>query len=284
MPDTTADLENRASWNVALVGMLLFLVDGAGFLAMYINPVRGLPTLIFHTAYRMFWVMICLSPLGAGVGLVKGFPRWSYPYVFQAVMMGLYMMNEFTPGPFGLRSGDEPWGWWAWAPLLAATLVGLAVARSFRPLWKFFTNVWNDWTLVTFGMLGWVPIIIVEGYLKRANEFQFEKSHHYFLLVIVMVLTSLMCGTALAYLRSQTRWQQIFSLAMGVVLIFGIAMSAPTRLGNGWNIASLEVLRAITIVLCIMFSPVLIGLLRHTTRYLPAGLTNCLASHRANGD
>ncbi|MFH1744370.1 MAG: hypothetical protein ABIH23_35655 [bacterium] len=285
MPDTKPDLQNRISWNAVLAGMLLFLVNGIELLVLETVPAPRSPAWLLDVANGMFLIMICFSPFGSGLGLVKGFPRWSYPYVFQAFLMGRYMMNASTPGLwiFGYRPGHEHWGWWAWTPLLAATLVGLAVTRSFRPLSKFFTNIWNDWTLLTFGMFGWMPMVIAVGYLEDVSEFRYALTHPYTLATIIIVLIFLMCGTALAYLRSQTRWQQVLSLATGIILISGIIMSAPTSPGSGWNIVSPGQIKGITAIVCIMFSPVLIGLLRYSMRYLPAGLTSRFTPHRANG-
>jgi hypothetical protein len=54
-------------------------------------------------------------PIGICIGWIKGFPRWSYPYVGHVIVFSLYMVNVATPG---FLFGRELWGWRAWIPLM----------------------------------------------------------------------------------------------------------------------------------------------------------------------
>jgi hypothetical protein len=140
--------------------------------------------------------------------------------------------------------------------------ITLLITRSLRPLLKLFTNIWEDWTLLTFGMFGFMPLLIGIG---------FDEVDRLYSLRFMVVLTLLMSGTVLAYLRSTRQWQRVLALLVGNILTVTIVTMAPTYwLENGWVNVQRTVMAGI-VVLAVMFSPVLVGLLRRSVRSLRAG-------------
>ncbi|MDH4138510.1 MAG: hypothetical protein OEW09_17590, partial [Anaerolineae bacterium] len=157
---------------------------------------------------------------------------------------------------------NDQWGWRAWIPVSVMIVIALLITRSLRPLLKLFTNIWADWTLVTFGMFGFMPLLIGIG---------FDEVDRLYSLPFMVALTFLMVGTALAYLRSTRQWQRVLALLIGIILILTIVAIAPTVywLENGWvNVQGVVV--GGTIVGLVMFSPALIGLLRRSIQSLRA--------------
>jgi len=174
-------------------------------------------------------------------------------------------MNVATPGlrifnyTFGRR---DLWGWRAWIPVSVMVVIVLLITRSLRPLFKLFTNIWEDWTRLTFGMLGFMPLLI---------GISFDEVDRLYSLPFMAVLTFLMVGTALTHLRSEHQWQRALTLLVGIILIATIATAAPTVywLKNGWVNVQRMVMTAITVV-AVMFSPALIGLLRRSVQFIQA--------------
>jgi hypothetical protein len=245
---------------IAGTGLFLFLgIDLiiAELPYKYHEHILGLKTLIF--------VLNFMIPVtGACVGWVKRFPRWSYPYVGVSLLSALFMMNAATPGRtfFGYDVfGRELWGWRAWVPLGLAIVVALILSRSFEPLMKFFTNGWHDWTLFTFAMLGWIPLLIAIGFDEVDNSYT---TYFTISLTVVTVLA------AYLYMRATTVRHQVLALAVGIVIpvIVGITGGTLYWLAHGWVSVPGSILWSIVIIL-VMFSPALIGILRTATRSAP---------------
>jgi len=159
--------------------------------------------------------------------------------------------------------GRQLWGWRAWIPLAVVALISLLVTRSLRPLLRLFTNVWHDWTLLTFGMFGILPLWVA---------INFDEMDRLYSLVFMVILTVLMIGAALLYLRSRRPGARIAALAIGIVPTIAVTVVAPTLYWqrHGWvNPRGAALLGGA--VLLAMFLPAAIGLFRRATPLRPAG-------------
>ena len=141
-------------------------------------------------------------------------------------------------------------------------VIALLITRSLRLLFKLFTNIWEDWTRLTFGMFGFMPLLIGIG---------FDEVDRLYSLPFMVALTFLMVGTALAYLRSTRQWQRVLALLVGIILIVTIVAVAPTVywLENGWVNVQGTVMIA-TVVVSVMFAPALLGLLHRPDKSVQA--------------
>jgi hypothetical protein len=245
------------------VGLFLFL--GLFMILMEIPYEWGWIDWTSSLGDFLFAMNFLIPVTGFGIGWVKGFPRWSYPFVGVSLIASLFLMNASTPGRSFLGYeifGRELWGWRSWIPLGLATLVALIVSRSIRPLKKFFTNGWEDWTLFTFGMFGWLPELI---------EISFDDIDNLYTFYFVVTLNILIVLAAYAYMRSSKTWQRVLALAVGIVIPVAIASAGSTLywVENGW----VDIAGGIKIsfyVVLVMFSPAFIGFLRYVSDPVPA--------------
>ena len=82
------------------------------------------------------------------------------------------------------------------------------MTRSLHPIIKFFTNIWNDWTLLTFGMFGFMPLLVA---------ISFDEMDRLFSLYFMIILTIVMSGAAWFYMRAETHRQRMASLLIGIL-------------------------------------------------------------------
>jgi hypothetical protein len=260
------DVHGRGSWGEVLAGVTLFLISGLVLILMEIPHDWWAIPLWFTNLAAVFPLGFLLVPaIGFGIGWIRGFPRWSYPYLGHALLVSFYMMSVATPGLriFNYTFGrNDLWGWRAWIPVSVMAVIALLITRSLRPLFKLFTNIWEDWTRLTFGMFGFMPLLIGIG---------FDEVDRLYSLPFMVTLTFLMFGTALTYLRSARQWQRVLALLIGIILIMTIVTVAPTVywLENGWVNVQGTMMMA-TIIVAVMFSPALIGLLRRSIQSIRA--------------
>ncbi len=259
-PDRPASIQQYrpSSWAAVLAGVGLFLVAGLNLILGEIPHDWVVPTWVDYVRGVLFALVLALPAIGYAVGWIKDFPRWSYPYVGLMILLGLYIENAATPGLHIFKYyifGRERWGWRAWIPFLVATAVALLITRSTRPLLRLFTNVWEDWTRFTYAMYGFMPLLVMVS---------FDEMDRLYSLRCMVLLTLLMCGTALAYLRSAHPWQEVLALLGGSILTVAVTMVSTTVYwgANGWRDVRGPTLGGV-IVIAVMFSPVLIGLAHH---------------------
>jgi len=255
---TASDERGSSTWGATLAGMALFIITGLRLILGEIPQDWTIPTWLPAIANVLFLSFIVLPAIGFGIGWVKGFPRWSYPYVGLELLMSLYMMNVATPGLRILNytfGSNDLWGWRAWIPFLVMAAIALLVTRSLRPALRLFTNVWEDWTRLTFGMFGFMPLLVLIG---------FDEVDRLYSLPFMIVLTIVMAGTALGYLRSARLRQRLLALSAGIVLVVVVVTVAPMVywLENGWVNVRGAIIVGIVVV-GVMFSPALIAPLRH---------------------
>jgi hypothetical protein len=204
-----------------------------------------------------------------GVSWVKGFPRWCYPYWALGLAFSGQLVSAATPGLriFGHTFGhDELWGWRAWIPVLVVAAVALLLSRSVRPLRQLVMGVWHDWTRLSFGFYGLLPLVLMIVFDEVHGEGPY-----------MAVLSVVLAMGALAYMRSIKTWQRALALLGGLTLTWALStvylaiywhgrqefgMKVP---GNGYETAQ-SMLRALGVLGALMFVPALLGLLRRSVR------------------
>jgi hypothetical protein len=211
--NTVPSPENSATAAQAIMGSLPFLVFGLFLILIEIPIDWKLPAWFDTFAGVIFVSLLILPAIGFGIGWVQKFPRWSYPYAGMAFVMALYIANVTTPGLNILGYpifGREPWGLRAGIPLAIALIAALAISRSFQPFVKLFTNVWEDWSILSYLMVGLLPLLIA---------FQFDEIDRLYSLYFMVPFAVLLVGMVLLYLRSESTWQQVLVLTIGVIAI-----------------------------------------------------------------
>lgn len=196
----------------ALWGISLFLVWGLILITGEI-PVEWVNPAVF--GITSLFIMILVLPIGLLYGWTNYFPRWSYPFVGNVFLFSLYLMNASTPG---FLFGRELWGWRAWIPFLLVGVIATLLTRSFKPVITFFENIHKDWSLLTFGMFGFMPIAIFAFY---------DEMDRLYSLYWMVALTIIMCGTAFLYLYSKDRQHQITALVIGLTVTSVFSILGP---------------------------------------------------------
>jgi hypothetical protein len=158
-------------------------------------------------------------------------------------------MRQAAPG---FLSGVGLLGWRAWIPLLVIAVVSLLVTRSFDSLKRFFVNISADWTVLTFGMFGFMPLLIA---------IIFDEMDRLYSLYFMVVLTLLMVGTVIVYMQSSNHKKRVSALVIGIFLTITIAVSGPAWFWfNEMKATPWPTVIAGIVIYLIMFSPALIGI------------------------
>ena len=246
----------RASWGVALVGALPFLLFGLAYLLEGVAELGGHHHLAFNLLDGSLNrpAIILTAPMGVyffcvlGLlfGVSKGFPRWSYAYLGMSLYFGWYYSN----GRYYGVNYDS----WAWLPLFAAIILGLLLTRSLQPLSRLLQGAWNDWTRLSLALYGFVPILTIIFFDDDWGVFQ---------LYGLFFDTVVLAAGAVASLRSRTNWGRVLSLGAGVLIL------VVKGLLGGWGPSSGEPLRTLyfwflfpIIYFGFLLLPAVIGLLR----------------------
>jgi hypothetical protein len=240
---------HQTTLSATLWGIALFMIWGLALIFGEIPHEWEFPSWVQGV---FFVATIALLPIGMCIGWIQSFPRWSYPYVGHVLVFSLYMMNVATPG---FLFGRELWGWRAWIPFLIIACIAILVTRSFQPIIDFFVNIKNDWTRLTFGMFGFMPLLVAIG---------FDEMDRLYSLYSMVIITLLMSGAAWFYMRAETQQHRVIALLTGILLTTAITVIAPTLYWqrNGWvNPSGMAIMGGIVVL--VMFSPALIGLVNH---------------------
>ncbi len=238
----------QESWPATIAGALFFILAGlellAGDIPLEWDISNRLPGLDFGFLFGLLVPAIAFT-----IGWVLYFPRWSYLYTAALLVFSLYMMSAATPLLHQLGYHNRGWGYLAWVPFLLALLVGLLFTRSLRPIGRFFTNIRQDWTLGTYAMFAWLPLVISVG---------FDEVDRLYSLVFKLVLTILMVTTSLLYLRT---WSQDMR---SKIMVAGVLISlAVTNIGSiaYWlPVGGVDIPRVIAwdlVIMVVMFYPAL---------------------------
>jgi hypothetical protein len=251
-------------WVQTLAGLIPFLFIGLWSIVLALLAFPPPPwQLIAYVGPLVVGYVIAL--IGLGVGWAQGFPRWSYAYVLCVPLFSLYVSiaacSMIRPYPYVLCVPLFS----ALIPLAVMAIVVLVVTRSPRPLAWLATNVWRDWTRLSFALYSLVPILV---------WLAFDEVEDRFVLPFMIALTLILAGGALAYLRSARTWQRVTALLTGTVLARVVATTGtkvywnthPEPWMTGPPVRWYEIVRASAaggaLLLAFLFAPALLGLLR----------------------
>jgi hypothetical protein len=211
--ETLNDNRNQPeSWAATIAGALFYLLAGLEMMSGDIPRAWVIPSWLEGVDFLYLFGLL-VPAIAFAVGWVLYFPRWSYPYTAALLVFSLYMMSTATPLLRQLGYLNRGWGYLAWAPFLMAVLVGLLLTRSLRPIAKFFANIRRDWTLGTYAMLAWMPMVIAIG---------FDEIDRQYSLVFKILLTILMVTTSLLYMRTGRQEARSRILVVGVLLCLAV--------------------------------------------------------------
>jgi hypothetical protein len=248
----------RSSWGAALVGALPFLLFGLAYLLdgfaelgghnrLTFNLLDGslnLPAIIFTPQMGVYFI----CALGLLIGVLKGFPRWSYAYLGMSLYFGWSYNNQNYYGLF--------YKWWVWIPLFVAIVLGLLLTRSLQPLARLFQGAWNDWTRLSFSLYALaLPMLTVIFFDEDWGAFQ---------LYGLFFDTVLLAAVAVAYMRSRTTLGRVLSLqaAVLVLVVKGLLLGGWFNFGKYPRLLFGPAFLFIIIYFGFLLLPAVIGLLR----------------------
>ncbi len=229
------------AWPEALLGALPFLAFG---LASMVSKTRWWPFELGGYFGGPFLTFYLFTLIGLGVGWLKGLPRWAYAYLGWALVFA--------------------WWWTDWMPLAIVVVVVVLWTRSLRPLKQLFLGLWNDWTLLSFGvytLFAWIWLVA-------------DENHNPYLLAFMAASAIAVAGGAWAYMRGARAWHRALALAagFGLVAVVGEISEAtwdwrsyygvPAPQGVPPYAEALRVVMALGFWAALVFSPALLGLVR----------------------
>ena len=220
--DTVA-WRSRPSRGEILVALMFFIIPS---IYIFLNTNSGQPAYLILMLIGVAIFVIIVA------GFLKGFPRWSMPYlglalslisfliVFQWVtdFISPKMMVQLGPIPIDESSRLILQAFWAgllWLSLMIFTLLvfgSLALVRMFKPLLE---SIREDWTLVSY-------ILYYGATFTLFLAYDLYRGHQTFVLASAICLG---CG-AWFYLHAEKSWQRILALICGLSLAMLAAMAA----------------------------------------------------------
>jgi hypothetical protein len=182
------------------------------------------------------------------VGLIKGLPRWSLPYLgvigltlsWILTHRGTFMGMNTRAGLLGRLLGwvdrlrlaglgpSQPWIVRAvlgvgldWIGLLALTALAVLIVAAWRPLRPIYSRMRQDWTLLSFGLYG--ATMVAVSYTFE----DYPSARYAFMFVSLLILAA----GAWVYMRSArapgpaSPWRRALALlaAMVLAMILGAA-------------------------------------------------------------
>ncbi len=158
----------------------------------------GLAQVVVRSPYLWFGIL-CL--IGLGVGLVKGFPRWTASYLAWSLLFCWWYSNGTT---YGYR-----WDWKVWLALPLVLLLAALLRRSWHPLRQMLVSLWQDWTLASFALFTFFA----------SSFILFDENHHPLLLLFIGVSALAAAVGAGAYFRLRASIPRVLALAAGLLLL-----------------------------------------------------------------
>ena len=261
--DCTSEFE-RTTWSGKLGAVVpLMLVPIVSFLGTTVPDWLGYCLLTFLT-------------LPFIIGLLKGIPRWSLPYlgVFASLASFLLAPNF----PFVLKritTVTEPWVFrlviqqgFPWVVLLLLTIFFVLTTIVLPPLRPVHVRIRHDWTLLSFGLYG----AMVLGQVLTFEDYPHVGRGFYEILCSLILAVG-----AWTYLRSDRGLQRALVLFASITLAMTVAtigkallITGPEwffpRAENDWHGEAIStVIDGVWMVIVILIVPALVNLLPRTS-------------------
>jgi hypothetical protein len=256
--------DRPGSWGGTLAGLIPFLYMGLwsiSLASLASPPPRWQLAACVGALVAGYVVML----VGLGVGWAQSFPRWSYAYLLMVPLFSVYVS-------VGAMSAIWPYAYPLCVPLIGPAIplglvaaVVVAVTRSWEPLVRLFTHIWEDWTRLSFALYALVPWVV---------WLAFDEIEDRYVLPFMIALTLILTGGALAYLRSTRALQRVTALLTATVLARVVATTGtkvywnthpqPWMTGSPvpWHGIARASASAVLLLLAFLFAPALLGLLR----------------------
>lgn len=206
--------DNRITgWPGVVAGLVIYLVGGLQLIVSELPLQLPGPAGLGVLRSLILWCYLLTSVAGFTLGWIKGFPRWSYPYVPMSTVLTLYIFSASTPGLNFLGYPTfrrEIWGARAFIPLILGTGTALLITRSSQPVRRFFRQLTHDWTLSTYALSSTLIWVIYIAY---------DEIDHTYSIRDLIVLSLALLLMALLYLRSRTLRQRSLVVGIGIPLI-----------------------------------------------------------------
>ncbi len=232
---------SRGSRNETLVALAPFLLLAA--LPILFGMLSSqLDTLVWQRSGRMLAVAVySLIPLLVVLGLLKGLPRWSLPYLGLSLpVLAWFIANinmsdavadyRRTMMIFRLLS-PIPYSWsflrefinegilWGWILIIPLTLLLILFSMLIPGLRPFYRKLRNDWTLLCFMLYGAAPFMAF---------INFEGYKNYEVFIVLMFLSLAVAGWL--YLHSDNPWAKFLILIGGMTISMLVAALGQTML------------------------------------------------------
>ena len=206
------------------------------------------------------WVVPLLKTLqfgliGAGVvlGVLRRFPRWSYPY---AVVVVVYITLSYGPRWLSSTSLGGNRGLIA---LLLILLVFL-VTRWLPPFRPFYTNLREDWTLLSYGLYACAIMMLSSQ----------DRDEAPFLTFFVLLPSLISMAGALAHLRLSSAMHKVLvlvvSIPLGTFLLWAPVFDGMMHTFAGFLVVLALTLSICTVLIALVMAPMLLGVLSRRSR------------------
>lgn len=221
--------DGRESWRQVLWEMSLFLAAGIFLIFVtYLQP-DGVPPGWQRSSEIMGRLIVPVTVTGFLVGLVRGLPRWSYPY--GGLLLGYHTA---IAGQTGL---------WLFLFLMMTAAFILALAAiltdpqpSLLPAFvrRIGQSLSVDWTRLSFFLYGAMPLVVAAAF----DDSHFNNRTPYLGLSVLAMIAG-----ALLYCRSRAVSLQIAALLLGITLSIWGALMDKITFADGlmnWIVVSSE--------------------------------------------
>jgi hypothetical protein len=242
-PPTT----DQTPWPTALLSLVpLFFIGPVSMILIY----RPWPATPDYAWVVPLLVTLQYVLIGAGVliGVLRRFPRWSYPYVVVAV---IYLAFYYVPRWLASTSlsGIKPL-----IPLLLILLIFL-VTRWLPPFRPFYTNLRGDWTLLSYGLYACAIMLLSSQ----------DRDEAPYLTFFVLLPSLIAMASALAHLRLSSAMHKILvlvvSIPLGTFLLWAPVFDGMMHTFAGFLVVLGLTLSFCTVLIALVMAPMLLGVL-----------------------
>lgn len=233
----SSGIQSRLSRPEMLIALAVFLIP-AGFILLNATPSADAERFLRPA----IWILLLL---GASVGLIKRFPRWSLPYLglvvaaivflylfrWKTERMATFMAARFigqTQNELGRLVLSAFWEGVVWLSLLILITTVVLIFALIPRFRHWFSHLREDWTQLSYLLYGGSMLALVMTF----EEYRFQEPY---------ALIALLClaGGAWGYLRNQRRLRGFLSLLAGATLAMwisavGIWLLVPYQTWTNW--------------------------------------------------